>query len=93
LFDLAFRPEAVEALVKDFPNARILTEIVNVTDDQAVSHATQKTVDVLGSVDILICFAGIVHTAAAQDIAPETWRKVLDVNTTGAWLCAQAVGR
>lgn len=49
--------------------------------------------DQLGPINILVCFAGIVSCVDAKDISPEQWRRVLDVNTTGAWLAAQEVGK
>lgn len=47
----------------------------------------------LGSLDHMFCFAGIVGCFHALDMSVETWRKTLDVNTTGAFLCAQAAAK
>lgn len=44
-----------------------------------------------GRIDILVNSAGIVRSTAAADISPDEWERVLGVNTTGAFLCAQAV--
>lgn len=84
---------AIDVLSVDFPNAKIILKAVNITDAQAVDIAVQETAQELGSVDVLLCFAGVVGTVHATDISTEEWKRVLDVNTTGSWFCAQAVGR
>lgn len=73
--------------------AKIITKTVDVTDEQGVQSAVQETASELGSVDLLLCFAGVVGCAHAVEIRSEEWRRTLDINTTGSWLCAQAVAR
>ena len=46
-----------------------------------------------GSVDILVNNAGISWGAMPEDMPLEQWQKVIDVNLTGCFLFAQAVGR
>src|SRR5881628_2040308 len=46
----------------------------------------------LGRIDILVNNAGRAWVAPVATMAVEDWRKVLDVNLTGAFLCAQAAG-
>lgn len=61
---------------------------VDVTDDEAVAAATDRVVEELGGYDILVCSAGIVgRNAFAWETSAEEWRRVLDVNLTGVWLC------
>ncbi|KAJ9620112.1 hypothetical protein H2203_007876 [Taxawa tesnikishii (nom. ined.)] len=97
LFDLATTitssATALDALRTDFPAARISTLAVDVTDDTAVSTAFASTAASLGSIDMLLCFAGIVGCAHALSTTPQQWRRTLDVNATGAFLCAQAAAR
>jgi NAD(P)-dependent dehydrogenase (short-subunit alcohol dehydrogenase family) len=52
-----------------------------------------ETAELLGSVDILLCFAGVVGCTHAIDMAAAEWRRTFDINTTGSFLCAQAVAR
>lgn len=47
----------------------------------------------VSGINILLCFAGIVCTEASADVSIDRWRQVLDVNTTGSFICAQAVAR
>ncbi|KAL8906055.1 MAG: hypothetical protein Q9171_006429 [Xanthocarpia ochracea] len=95
LFDLdpTHASSQIEDLRKDFPNATILTQKVNVTDAAQIHQALSATVQVLGSVDILCCFASVVGCAHAIDISPEEWRQTFETNTTGSFLCAQAVAK
>src|SRR5512144_2127001 len=44
-------------------------------------------------VDVLVNNAGISWIAAAEETAPEQWRRVLDVNLTGPFLLSRALGR
>lgn len=66
---------------------------VNVTDETDVSAAVQKVADNLGGVDILLAFAGVASCAHSLDVPAAEWRRVFDINTTGSFLCAQAVAR
>ena len=95
LFDLdpSHAKSEIASLRTDFPNATIMEVKVNVTDAAEVDAAVEKTAAQLGSVDILVCFAGVVGCQHAVDMTPEEWKRTLDVNTTGAFFCAQAVAR
>ncbi|KAK0203411.1 hypothetical protein DFS33DRAFT_1373969 [Desarmillaria ectypa] len=39
------------------------------------------------------CFAGVVGTTHAIDMDTAEWKRVLDINTTGSWICAQVVAK
>ena len=91
--DLSHACTQISELRKDFPNAQILEVQVDVSDVAAVEQAVDLAVKELGSVDILCCFAGVVGCTHAIDMTPKEWRRMLDINTTGAFLCAQAVAK
>jgi len=80
-------------LRSDFPSAKITTKGVDVRDAQAIDAAVAKTADELGNINMLLCFAGVVDTKHATEMSAEDWKRILDINTTGSWLCAQAVGK
>ncbi|KAK3939168.1 putative short chain dehydrogenase reductase [Diplogelasinospora grovesii] len=84
---------AMQGLQADFPQANIVILRVDVTNAEMVNSAVAAAVQMYTSIDILICLAGIVSTVHAAELPPETFRKVLDVNTTGSFLCAQAVAK
>lgn len=81
------------ALQKDFPEAKIISVGVDITNAESVKTAFEEAAKELGSIDILCNFAGVVGVTHAVDMTPEQWRKTLDINTTGSFLCAQAAAR
>jgi NAD(P)-dependent dehydrogenase (short-subunit alcohol dehydrogenase family) len=46
-----------------------------------------------GKIDILVNNAGITHSSSAEDLTFQDWQRMIDVNLTGVFLCAQAVGK
>ena len=65
----------------------------DVTDDDAVKAMIARAVDAFGGLDCAFNNAGIAPyqvNAGGQkiaDVAPEAWRRLIDVNLTGVWLC------
>lgn len=80
-------------LAREFPNARIFGVTVDVTDAASISEGVDAVVQTLGSLDHLFCFAGIVGCFHAMEMSEAIWRKTLEVNTTGSFLCSQAAAR
>jgi NAD(P)-dependent dehydrogenase (short-subunit alcohol dehydrogenase family) len=78
---------------QDFPLAKIVTKKVDVTNAGNVARIMSEARTELGSIDILLCFAGVICTEPALDVSPELFRRTIDVNTTGSFLCAQAAAR
>ncbi|KAH8816499.1 hypothetical protein F5884DRAFT_225652 [Xylogone sp. PMI_703] len=83
----------VADLKKSFSSRTIIFKEVDVTDEIAVGQAVAEAGRELGSIDILLCFAGIVSCGHALDLSAAEFRRTIDVNTTGSFLCAQAVAR
>ena len=64
----------------------------DVTDPSAVAEAVGATVGALGKIDILVNNAGIAGaTATTWETAVEEWRKVMQVNLDGPFICSRAV--
>lgn len=66
--------------------------VVDVTDEEAVMAAARDTESALGAVDLLVNNAGIggpILQTWEYDAA--TFRRVLDVNVTGVYLCCKAL--
>lgn len=95
LFDVnpAHSQDQIAALQAKFPQAKIAALKVDVTDDVAVNKAMEETASILGSVDIVVCFAGVVGCVDALDMPIAQWRRMMDINTTGTFICAQAAAR
>lgn len=68
-------------------------EKLEVTDPAAVDAMAETLFARFGRIDILVNCAGIGRRSAAEDITPEEWRLVLDVNLNGTFWCAQAFGK
>jgi 3-oxoacyl-[acyl-carrier protein] reductase len=65
---------------------------VEVSDPAADSEAAARTRAALGGVDILVTSAGITGaTVPVHEFPLESWRRVLDINLTGVFLCCRAV--
>ncbi|EHK16323.1 uncharacterized protein TRIVIDRAFT_40085 [Trichoderma virens Gv29-8] len=95
IFDrtLAQAESEIEQLRVEYPSAKILSKQVDIIDEVAVSSAVIDTAELLGSVNILLCFAGVVGCVHAVEITAAEWRRTLEINTTGSFLCAQAVAK
>jgi NAD(P)-dependent dehydrogenase (short-subunit alcohol dehydrogenase family) len=66
----------------------------DVTDEDLNEAVADATVAEWGGVDVWICNAGISPIVAGpRDTDASVWRKVLDVNLTGAFLGARAAAR
>ena len=68
------------------------TEVVDVSDPDSVSSATESTASKHGSIDILVANAGIAgpnHKTWEYPI--DAWKQILDINLTGVFLCCRAI--
>lgn len=63
----------------------------DVADREAVFAMVRHIEDTLGPVDLLVSNAGIAEQRQFQDIRPEFWQRLFDVNVNGGFHCAQAV--
>jgi 3-oxoacyl-[acyl-carrier protein] reductase len=67
---------------------------VDVTDREAVQALIDEALATTGRIDILVNDAGGVRYQVGQpleDVTPEQWQSIFDVNSTGAFYCSQAV--
>ena len=62
---------------------------VDVSNRASVKAMTEKTLDRFGRLDILVNNAGICPFNDLESIDDEEWRRVIDVNLTGPFLCSQ----
>jgi NAD(P)-dependent dehydrogenase (short-subunit alcohol dehydrogenase family) len=90
------RPEALaETLDRAGPDqVRALAVPTDVTDPESVRALFEATGRAFGRLDLLFNNAGTGAPAVPlEDLAVEQWRRVLDVNLTGAFLCTRAAFR
>lgn len=58
-----------------------------------VERAVQTCLDRFGRLDVLAANAGIADAQPFLEISEESWRRIIDVNLTGTFLCIQAAAR
>src|SRR6185503_12324805 len=63
----------------------------DVTNEQSVKEAVQKTMERFGRIDILINSAGINIRGAIEDLSLDEFNKVQQVNVSGSWLTCREV--
>ena len=61
----------------------------DVSDEAAVAAMFERFVAEAGRVDIVVANAGIQIDASAAEMTAAAWRRVIDVNLTGQFLCAR----
>jgi meso-butanediol dehydrogenase / (S,S)-butanediol dehydrogenase / diacetyl reductase len=83
------RVVAIADRIDGFPDAILC----DVADRAQVENAFARVDDVLGGLDVLVANAGISIRAPFLEIEEADWRRVLDVNLTGVFHCAQQAAR
>jgi NAD(P)-dependent dehydrogenase (short-subunit alcohol dehydrogenase family) len=74
--------------------ARALAVATDVSDPESVRALFETTKKTFGRLDLLFNNAGTGAPAVPlEDLTVEQWRRVVDVNLTGAFLCTQAAFR
>lgn len=61
----------------------------DVADEDSVSEAFAQIRAEVGPVDVLVNAAGITGAGSLLDEDPDHWRRILDVNLTGTYLCCR----
>jgi NAD(P)-dependent dehydrogenase (short-subunit alcohol dehydrogenase family) len=72
---------------------RAVAALADVTDPGSVTAAVAAVEAELGPLRLAVNSAGIANAAPAEDMPLEQFKKVLDVNLNGVFLCCQAEGR
>ena len=65
---------------------------VNVASAEEVERASEVTQKLLGTIDILVCCAGIAgKNAPVVDYPIEEWKRIFDINVHGLFYCNRAL--
>src|SRR5580700_2153562 len=89
------RAQALEDVAREaLHGGAVLPVVTDVTDSASVAALFARAVERFGRVDLLFNNAGTgAPPTPLEDLAVEQWRRVVDTNLTGAFLCAQAAFR
>ena len=65
----------------------------DVSNSTSATAATQKAIEELGGIDVLVNNAGISQIKLFSDITDEDWRKMIDTNLSGAFYISREASR
>jgi NAD(P)-dependent dehydrogenase (short-subunit alcohol dehydrogenase family) len=65
----------------------------DVTDERSVADMVNHVIKEFSCIDILVNSAGLNIRNSAVDFKIEDWKKVMDFNALGTFICCQAIGR
>ena len=93
LVDLLDDVQASAAALADDLGVESVGTTADVTSADEVAAAFAHVSETLGSPALLVNAAGITVWEDSLDVTAESWRRVIDINLTGTFLCCQAFGR
>ena len=64
---------------------------VDITNETDVEAAVTRVKNEWGRIDVLVSNAGILSSAFLPEFPVDKWRKIIDVNLVGYFICARAV--
>lgn len=86
--DEAGAKETVNLLRTDKAFARYM----DVSRSDSVDETVEQILESTGRIDALVCSAGVAgRSAAAWELSPNEWDKVVAINLTGVFLCCRRV--
>lgn len=69
---------------------RVVGVACDVSREDSVAALRSQAEDAVGPVDVLVNNAGVLTVAPVVDLSWADWRRVMDVNVGGAFLCSRA---
>ncbi|MEZ3115096.1 SDR family NAD(P)-dependent oxidoreductase [Halobaculum sp. MBLA0147] len=81
--------DPVAEAISEGPGGECLAVECDVTDPDAVAALVDATVEEFGGLDVLVNNAGASFMAGFDDISPNGFETILDINLSGAATCAR----
>jgi len=95
VIDYVGAPAQANAVVQSIQasGGKALAVPADVSNPNQVSQLIQKTIDSFGRLDILVNNAGLEYKHPFTEFPFDLWQKVIAVDLTGPFLCAQAASQ
>lgn len=81
--------KAAEQLEKEGSGAVLALE-ADVRSYQAQERSVEEVLSKWGRLDVLVANAGVGHFASIEEMSPEQWNEVIDINLTGVFYSVKA---
>ena len=88
-------PEAADEVVREIKDAggQAIAVMADISNEAQVEAMFARTLGELGGLEILVNNAGMETYQPFLEMPLEAWQKVLNIDLTGAFLCAQRAAR
>jgi len=73
--------------------AKAIALKADVSKESEIETMFEQMFDAFGTIDILVANAGLQRDSNIDEMTLEQWRKVIDVNLTGQFLCAREAAK
>jgi len=90
--NLATVRETADEIAKQ-SGRKVLAVQTDVTNEVDVREMVKRAVDEFGRIDLLVANAGVLVSGSSTDMEIKSWRKVIDVNLTGYFICAREAAK
>lgn len=82
--------KAAKDLADEF-GVKTMSFAADITNQKHTEAMTHEAINKFGRIDILVNSAGINIRGAIDEVTPDDFDKVMNVNVKGTWLCCRAV--
>ena len=89
----AMLAEAVKDEILNKYDVEVMCIKADISREEEVEEMINQIIDRFGKIDILVNNAGICHDSLFMDKSVNNFKKILDVNLIGTYLCSKYVGR
>ena len=87
------RLETVAETLSESTGSVVIPYVCDVTDEKSVESLIDKAVDEFGSLEILVNNAGTSALSPSVEMPLDAWKKVIDVNLTGVFICSRLAAK
>ena len=85
--------DAAQAAASQLPGAEVMVVQVDVSDPDDAANMISAAVAQYGKLDILVHSAGVGIEKSFLETTAEEWQRLIDIDLSGTFYCAQAAAR